>query len=333
MKLKPASVVLLFASALMLSGVLFFYHQKQERLKAEITEELQIRAQKIARRIDLFLHEKIESVRHLSSVNIILKQLHHSNQVLAELDEKERNRQIAHLNAYWIATTDERDPFITSYTDNSVAQYLMGVAANNLDEFGEIFITNRYGVVIATTNKLTTLAHANKYWWKAAYDSGKGRVFLDDRGFDQSVKGYVIGVVMPIKEGDEVIGIVKINFNVLGGLTHALWPIQSEDNAEVILARSGGLAILEKGKPPLSSLVPVTLSANMNPLITESREVSFAKSEGGDKKQWIVANSPVRVSFGSEAVGFGGAYRSADHYKGNNGETWLVLVMCGHKAE
>ena len=327
MKLKLASVVLLLASVLMLSGFLFFYHQKQENLKVERAEALQGRTQKIARRIDLFLHKKIETVRGFSSVSTILTKLNQSNQEFAEFDEKERNKQIDHLNAYWIATTDERDPFIKSYTDNAVAQYLKEVAANNPDEFGEIFVTNRYGAIIATTNKLTTLAHAKKYWWKATYDDGKGRVFLDDRGFDQSVKGYVIGIVIPIKKGDEVIGIVKANFNVLGGLSKALWSDQVDENTKVMLARSAGLVILEKEKDPLSSLIPAKILANMNPFITESSEVSYIELDGASKKRCTVVYSPVQISLGSEAVGFGGGYRSADHYKGNKGETWLVLVV------
>jgi len=327
MKLKSASVVLSFVSVFILSGFLFFYYQKQESLKAELAGALQARAQNVAHNIDLFLHKKIEVVKDFSSSNTILKQLYQSNQEFAGLGKKERNSQIDHLNAYWIATTDESDPFIKSYMNNAVAQYLKKVAANNPDEFGEIFVTNRYGSIIATTNKLTTLAHANKYWWKAAYDDGKGRVFLDDRGFDQSVKGYVIGIVMPIKKGDEIIGIVKANFNVLGGLSKVLWSDQVDENAKVMLARSAGLVILEKGKTPLSSLIPAKVLANMKPLITESREVSYIELDSASKKRCAVAYFPVQISLGSEAVGFGGAYRSADHYKGNEGETWLVLVM------
>jgi len=231
------------------------------------------------------------------------------------------------LNASWIATTDEGDSFIKIYTDNIAAQYLKRVAANSPNEFGEIFVTNRYGAIIATTNKLTTFAHANKYWWKAAYNDGKGRVFIDDRGFDQSVKGYVIGVVIPIKEDDEVIGIMKANFNVLGGLSAALWSDQLDERVEVILARSEGLIVLEKGKDPLSSMVPAKVLADMNKLITESGDALFNEVEDANKKRCAVAYSPVQLSLGSEAVGFGGAYRSADQYKGNKGEVWLVLVM------
>jgi len=56
------------------------------------------------------------------------------------------------------------------------------------------------------------MSHAHKYWchsWQACYNNGKGRFFGDDRGFDTSVKGHVLGVVVPIMDKQEVIGDLK----------------------------------------------------------------------------------------------------------------------------
>ena len=48
--------------------------------------------------------------------------------------------------------------------------------------YGEIFLTNIYGELIASTTKLTTHYHGDKYWWLEAYNEGEGKVFFDDRG-------------------------------------------------------------------------------------------------------------------------------------------------------
>lgn len=44
-------------------------------------------------------------------------------------------------------------------------------------------------------------------------------MFLDDRGFDASVEDYVLGVVVPIKDDNEIIGILKANVNIIGPLS------------------------------------------------------------------------------------------------------------------
>jgi len=91
-KLKPTLVVLLFVSICMLGGVLLFNYQKQEGLRAELARALQAEAQKVAHNVNLFMYEKIERVKGLSTSNIILKRLYQSNQKFAELNETEREK-------------------------------------------------------------------------------------------------------------------------------------------------------------------------------------------------------------------------------------------------
>jgi len=45
-------------------------------------------------------------------------------------------------------------------------------------EYGEIFLTNKFGALVASTAKLSTLAHGHKYWWLGSYNNGEGAIFL-----------------------------------------------------------------------------------------------------------------------------------------------------------
>ena len=323
---KLTLLFFLFASAFLLCALLFFSQQKSKRLIAVDSDFLEAQVQEVARDIDHYLMDGTQTVKALSVADVVLNGLHSSNQEFAELGEEQRKERIDHLNAKWIATLDEKDPFIKSYTSNAAARYLIRVAATSPDEFGEIFMTNRYGVIVSTTNKLTTLAHTHKYWWKAAYDDGKGRVFLDDRGFDQSVQGYAIGVVVPIKEGDEVIGILKANLNLISGLSEALWGGPQQGYGELSLVRSGGLIVLSKDTRPLSTTLPSEVIKDINPLVAGSREIALTGGPSSGEGHYLVAHAPVSLSLGEETIGFGGKYRSMDQYKGNKGESWMVVT-------
>jgi hypothetical protein len=102
---------------------------------------------------------------------------------------------------------------------------------------------------------LTTLAHAQKYWWQAAFDNGRGKIFLDDRGFDASVGGYVLGVVIPIRDKNKIIGILKYNVNIKGPLTHIVRKFSYRHYGKLQIVRTGGLIVAERGITPLSTQV------------------------------------------------------------------------------
>jgi hypothetical protein len=323
---KLALLLFLFASAFLLSALFFFYQQKSKQLVTVDSAAMVIHAQEVAADLDHYLKERIKTVESFSVADVILNELRSNNRTYAELGELNRKERIELLNAKWVAALDEKDPFVKSYLTNAVAKYLARVAATSPDEFGEIFITNRYGAMIATTNKLTTLAHAHKYWWKAAYNDGKGRVFLDDRGFDQSVAGYVIGVVVPIKEAGKVIGILKANFNVMGGLSRVLWSGPLQNSSEINVVRSGGLVVLKKNGKPLSESMPTEVIEGVDPLTAQAREVVVTGGPSPEAGRYLIAHAPVSLSLGAEDIAFGGKYRSIDQYKGNEGESWMVMA-------
>lgn len=327
--LKPSYKMGLVA---LLSGGLYFLfaYQLLSQLdwKAPMVEPervLGLLAQDVASDIDHYLSEKRLAVQSFAQADVILENLQSSNAEFDAMQEGERHRTLAHLNTSWVAATDVDDPFVKARMSSPMARYLARVVAGVPEEYGEIFVTNRYGLALATTNKLTTLTHAQKYWWRAAYNEGKGRVFYDDRGFDQSVRGYVIGIVVPIMVEGEVLGILKTNINMIGGLSRALWEGVLHQELDVSLVRSGGLVVLRRGVKPLSmSLMEEELGED--PLVGSVREVTYQDAETGQARRYLMAQAPVSLSLGSMDAGFGGKYRSIDQYKGNEGESWMVLT-------
>ncbi|ATX79519.1 PAS domain S-box-containing protein [Mariprofundus aestuarium] len=210
------------------------------------------------------------------------------------------------------------DPFIVKHLTNRVAAFLKQQQILFPGMYGEIFLTNRFGVMVASTGKLTTLAHADKYWWKAAFDKGDGKIFFDDRGFDTSVGGYVLGVVVPIYQGGEIIGLMKANINILGPIRTLIDSIKLKHEISAKLVRSNGLIVYEKGVEPLSAKVDQSFIGCVGSHVT----VSLIDSGSGA----IVACTPVAVTIESESSGFGGKGQSVDQLKGNIDETWSVLL-------
>lgn len=266
------------------------------------------------------LSKKINAIT-ITSAPLLRTILQESNAEFAQLTESERTAAIDKLNRTWMSTINPNDQFILNYTNNEVAKYFSTQQKNQPGEFGEIFLTNRYGVLVGSTGRLTTLAHGHKYWWQAAYNYGRGRVFLDDRGFDQSVKGYVLGIVVPIKDSsDAIIGILKTNVNIEGSLT-SLTREYSKRNAGVLqLVRTSGLVIAEDTVKHLSKSIPDTLK---DLLSTENGRTRVDHTEDG---VILRVGFPLQITRGSTEIGFGGKYETIDHMMGNKGDAWHLLL-------
>ena len=317
---KAAVIMTLFGSVLVL--LLSWGYDMQSHhivIDNELTNLRNI-SEEVALHIDSHLEEKITIALTLSSAPLIKVALLKSNSTFEALPDEERNQEIDRRNQRWKKTADINDPFIKAHMTNPVADYLKSQQIILPGMYGEIFLTNRYGAMIATTGKLTTLAHAPKYWWLACFNDGQGRVFLDDRGFDTSVKGYVLGVVIPIKENNEIIGILKCNVKIMGLLTDVVREFGLRNPGQLRIVRTKGLIVYERDVIPLSTHVTDELVG-----LLQNKEIITSIISDNNEKE-LVALAPIRATMGSEKTGFGGSQESIDHIKGNKGEGWHVVI-------
>ncbi len=249
-----------------------------------------------------------------------VRALTESNSQFSLLNEERRTEVIDALNDRWVSTDNPGEAFIRNYTHNTLAAFLRNHMASMEDEYGEIFLTDRYGALVASTSKPTTLKHAHKYWWHASFYDGNGRVFFDDRGYDTSVGNYVLGVVVPVWQKGEIIGILKANINIIGAIGEIIRGCSDIYEGTLSLVRSGGVIVYREGLEPLTSELDTAL-------ITEIRlNIDANERFRIDTPDSIFAYSTVHISEGSPDYGFGGSYESIDHIKGNKSEKWLIVA-------
>ncbi len=282
-------------------------------------QELETIALESARDIKLDLLAKLDNVKTISTAPIVLKSLKESNLECQKYSNKTMKEHLDKLNKKWMIAYDEEDEFVKPYLNNPLAQFLKKQQSVFKGVYGEIFITNLDGVVVATTTKLTTLVHSHKYWWREAYADGKGKVFFDDRGFDASVNGYVVGVVIPIKENGNIIGILKANINIMSTLNKVVEYYNGLNKGTLKIVRTKGSVVLESSFPPLSTTINPELLINL-----EKNEVGNRVIENFSQ-EILVAYAPIYIS-NNENIIFGGRAKTNDSIKGNDGEIWHSVV-------
>ena len=322
MQLKyKISMVMTIFSLFIVGFVSYFYSQMSDVNVLKYEENNLIKnSVETSREIKEELLAKLAAVEMMSLAPIVSRSLEMSNVECALEDDKSLKEHIDALNKKWMLVHDENNEFVKSYLNNSLALFLKEVQKSFSGTYGEIFITNIHGALVASTGKLTTLSHAQKYWWKEAYANGAGKVFFDDRGFDISVNGYVIGIVVPVKANGKIIGILKANVNIMSGLNRIVKVYNDSNKGSLNIVRTKGNIVYKESLSPLSTSIDSEILVNL-----QKREIGGRIiTDNGEKI--LVAYAPVEMSVGDKKMAFGGKVKTIASYKGNNAEIWHTVI-------
>ena len=128
------------------------------------------------------------------------------------------------------------------------------------------------------------------------------RFFFDDRGYDDSVGGYVLGLVVPVRKGMKIIGVLKCNLNILGSISELISGEKNQLPGKLKLVRSGGMVVFEEGFEPLSTKVHGSIFERLK----NKKGGTFIIDDSGEK--YIVGCSEIELTNGGEGYGFGGDF-------------------------
>ena len=307
----------LISAVLSVAGYYYFFNNLATEQKKENLILINI---DLSNNLNSILIEKIRVIQTLAASKDTMKEIENSNIKYGQISDKLRVERVKNENGTWMKATSLEDPIVNSRLNSPTAIALKNHSARNLGSYGEIFITNKYGVVVGTTGRLTTLVHNHKYWWRAAFAKGKGKIFIDDRGFDVSVNGIVLGLVVPIKKGKEVIGIIKANLNIRNILKDFIDLTVMARAYDFSIFRSGGLVILDKKHAPLSIQAPDEIAH----IINRRHPIGLVRKHNNTSH--IHTSAPVPITLGSSEFSFGGNQSSIDQRKGNQGEFWVISL-------
>jgi hypothetical protein len=79
--------------------------------------------------------------------------------------------------------------------------------------YRELFVTDRFGRVVAASHKISDYYQADEEWWKQAFGGGvRGRLNVSDVSWDESAKVFALEIDVPVMEstGGALAGVLKV---------------------------------------------------------------------------------------------------------------------------
>lgn len=139
---------------------------------------------------------------------------------IANTDGSSDQAYFDRIDQEWKNAADN-DPLITGILKNELADDLVEFQSR-FPGFLEIFVTDQYGAIIASTNRTSDYYQADEEWWQVAWNNGSGRVYVSQATFDESANAYAIDIAVPISTHNDStpIGVLRstIDINILENL-------------------------------------------------------------------------------------------------------------------
>lgn len=172
-------------------------------------------------------------------------------------------------NRQW-TTAPDADPIIQTRLQSGAASELREYQ-NTFPDTAELFMTDRYGAVIAMSARTAAYNYAEATWWQAAYNGGQGAVAIEQPQYDDRSGAPRMIIALPLfgHGTHTVVGIVHLAYD-LHTLTRLLAVARFGQTGDCDLHLPDGRLLRSEG-----DLVPADEHSQQLPGDTPTAEVSY----------------------------------------------------------
>ncbi len=165
-------------------------------------------AQLLATAVGRIVSQEAEDIKAQAANRFRKDVVQKNNEKYADKALPDIQKQLIGMDEEWIASSRE-SPLIKQYVDSDIAVGLRDII-KEAPEVIEIFITDRFGGLVAASGKISDFYQADEVWWQKAFAGGQGSVYVGDISFDVSGNANGMTIAVPMRDDfGHVIGIMK----------------------------------------------------------------------------------------------------------------------------
>jgi PAS domain S-box-containing protein len=280
------------------------YLEERQAIRDTIGRDFRQIAIEAAGKIELQVMQGVSEARQLATIPILRGAVIDSNRSYAGRDPVSIRRMVREWEGRWSkGTTREQFP---DFINKMATDYLIQWHRIRKAEYIAILVTDSQGALVLSSTPQAAYDQSKALWWKAAFNGGKGRIYVSDLVFDEVLGFHVLDVAVPVFDDvqRQAVGAVNVRLR----RDELFKPIQA-----VRIGEQGHAMLLNTAGRPL--ICPVlspdrhTINAPLMHQITQPTAgwvVAEDDSHGG--KGSIVGFAPVRfpVALAPESLGGGG---------------------------
>jgi PAS domain S-box-containing protein len=250
-KKKIAVFILLSFFIVGVLGLSLIYWNEHKLLFKTISRDNLLLVKALADAMNRILTREIRSTQTFMTSSERVLKVKEYNLKYAGMSDEAKDAYFKQMDRRWEKVPDN-DAVIAEYTKSAVGKRLKEIVEND-PSIAEIFITDKYGGLVAASDRTSDFYQADEEWWQKSFDNGKGSVFVDRVGFDDSSQSLSIAIVSPIRdESNAVVGVCK-NVLEINRLFEPLRNFHFGISGHVALVDKQGEFIFHPGIKPMAA--------------------------------------------------------------------------------
>lgn len=203
---------------IMIIGTFFSIQKSKDSLHESIGQNHVLHAQRIMENIDREIYYRIEEITGYGRDVLLRDTLRQSNQAMAKMAD--RDGWIKRQELAWLAAPEgTTTPFMEELMNTSLAEELREKkefytqAWLKHPVYPEMYVLNKYGVVIATTGRTSDYLLTEKEWYRKA--AAQRKFWLGNLRYDDRSRTHLCDIVVSIYDEDhEFAGLFKAVLNI-----------------------------------------------------------------------------------------------------------------------
>ncbi|MDD5129237.1 MAG: cache and HAMP domain-containing protein, partial [Candidatus Omnitrophica bacterium] len=272
-------------------GFLLGYFSTLDLLKNAVGSDYRKIADALAFNVQQVINEKVSHIKELMTDPAFKKALRESNSRYQEMLPADIQRFMADMDRQWVKA-DKNSPVVKGYLETDISRELRDKIKAGA-EIAEVFISDKYGGLVAASGKTIDFYQADESWWQDAFTGG-GEIFIGDIESDGFGKTPGMVLVFPIKDGSgQIIGVAKAAVNIQC-LFNFLEDFKFGYTGHVVLVDEKGYVISLKGTKPLSK--KFLSDIDFQKVIQSKTRIMIMGSQGAQPNRILSAFSEVRFS-------------------------------------
>ena len=225
--------------------------------------------------IERIINEEIADIELYISHSLRIEEVEKANATYEKRDRDSINQYFTQIDKEWALAT-ENNPLIKEYLDTLASKRLRAIVGMDTG-ISEIFLTDKFGGLVASSGKTSDFYQADEKWWQEAFAGGQGKVSIQDIEFDESSKVLSLPIASPIRNHlGKVIGVCKAVLDV-NRLFEPLEAVRIGKTGHSSLLDGKGYVLFHEGIKPLREKL--------------FGEKDFKKLKDTKKDGWIVTQS------------------------------------------
>jgi PAS domain S-box-containing protein len=284
-------------------SLLLIYYTERRALQETIGVSFREKAMEAARRIEMHVTRAINEAQQLAATPFLRTAVTEANRSYAGRDPRRIQAMIQDWQKQYRRLRRKSNEF-PIFINQIVANYLIRWHDIRRADYLGILVTDSQGALVVSSIPQADYYHGKSPWWQAAFNHGRGAVYVSELSFEPSYGTHVLTVAVPIMADDQqaAVGVVSVVLK-RDALFRAISEVTIGETGHAMLMTADGISLLCPVLAPEEHVVVPELAA---PFATMQAGWTIAADDAHGGHDSLVGFAPVRLGEQVAASSLGG---------------------------